>query len=99
LGLVGFGRVAMAVALRAKVFGFKVIFFDPFVKDGTEKSYGVARVYSLDTLLAQSDCVSLHCGLNEPNKEVLNAISIQKMRPSTVTPSFRSASIISTASV
>ena len=34
------GRVGTAVALRAKVFGFNVIFYDPYLADGIEKSLG-----------------------------------------------------------
>ena len=34
------GRVGSAVALRAKVFGFNVIFYDPYLADGIEKSLG-----------------------------------------------------------
>jgi len=40
LGIVGLGRVGQAVALRAKVFGFNVIFYDPYLPDGVEKSLG-----------------------------------------------------------
>lgn len=43
LGLVGFGRIGMAVAIRAKTFGFNVIFYDPHVAEGIEKSIGVER--------------------------------------------------------
>jgi len=38
------GRVGTAVALRAKVFGFNVIFYDPYLPDGTEKSLGRCSV-------------------------------------------------------
>ena len=41
LGIVGLGRVGSAVALRAKVFGFNVIFYDPYLSDGVEKSLGM----------------------------------------------------------
>ena len=34
LGIVGLGRVGSAVALRAKAFGFNVIFYDPYLPDG-----------------------------------------------------------------
>ena len=34
------GRVGKAVAIRAKVFGFNVIFYDPYLPDGIEKSLG-----------------------------------------------------------
>lgn len=38
------GRVGTAVALRAKVFGFNVIFYDPYLPDGTEKSLGTYQL-------------------------------------------------------
>lgn len=40
LGIVGLGRVGTAVAVRAKVFGFTVIFYDPYLPDGVERSLG-----------------------------------------------------------
>ncbi len=40
LGIVGLGQVGMAVAVRAKVFGFNVIFFDPYLSDGIDKVLG-----------------------------------------------------------
>lgn len=47
LGIVGLGRIGSAVALRAKAFGFNVIFYDPYLPDGIEKSLGLTRVYTL----------------------------------------------------
>ncbi|CAH1783403.1 unnamed protein product [Owenia fusiformis] len=81
LGIVGLGRVGTAVALRAKVFGFNVIFYDPYLQDGIEKSLGITRVYTLQDLLFQSDCVSLHCNLNEHNHHLINDYTIKQMRP------------------
>lgn len=81
LGLVGLGRVGTAVALRAKAFGFNVIFYDPYKPDGEEKSLGLSRVYTLQDLLFQSDCVSLHCTLNEHNHHLINEYTIKQMRP------------------
>ncbi|XP_063289798.1 C-terminal-binding protein 2 isoform X2 [Pelobates fuscus] len=80
LGLLGFGRVGQAVAVRAKVFGFNIIFYDPYLQDGTERSLGVQRVYTLQDLLYQSDCVSLHCSLNEHNHHLINDFTIKQMR-------------------
>lgn len=40
------GRVGSAVALRAKAFGFNVIFYDPYLQDGVEKSLG--EIFSID---------------------------------------------------
>ncbi|XP_055695380.1 C-terminal-binding protein [Lutzomyia longipalpis] len=81
LGIVGLGRIGSAVALRAKGFGFNVIFYDPYLPDGIEKSLGLTRVYTLQDLLFQSDCVSLHCTLNEHNHHLINEFTIKQMRP------------------
>ncbi|XP_068070545.1 C-terminal-binding protein 2a isoform X2 [Danio rerio] len=80
LGLIGFGRSGQAVAVRAKAFGFNVIFYDPYLQDGLERSLGVQRVYTLQDLLYQSDCVSLHCNLNEHNHHLINDFTIKQMR-------------------
>ncbi|XP_059254766.1 C-terminal-binding protein 2 isoform X2 [Mustela nigripes] len=80
LGLIGFGRTGQAVAVRAKAFGFSVIFYDPYLQDGVERSLGVQRVYTLQDLLYQSDCVSLHCNLNEHNHHLINDFTIKQMR-------------------
>jgi len=85
LGLVGLGRIGSAVALRAKAFGFNVIFYDPYLPDGIDKSLGLTRVYTLQDLLFQSDCVSLHCTLNEHNHHLINEFTIKQ-----VSKSFRS---------
>ncbi|PVD31057.1 hypothetical protein C0Q70_10334 [Pomacea canaliculata] len=81
LGIVGLGRVGTAVAIRAKVFGFNIIFYDPYLGDGIEKSLGITRVYTLQELLFQSDCVTLHCNLNEHNHHLINDYTIKQMRP------------------
>jgi len=81
LGIVGLGRIGCAVALRAKAFGFVVIFYDPYLPDGIEKSFGLERVYTLQDLLFKSDCVSLHCTLNEHNHHLINEYTIKQMRP------------------
>lgn len=44
------GRIGSAVALRAKAFGFNVIFYDPYLPDGIEKSLGLTRVYTLQVI-------------------------------------------------
>ncbi|KAJ8250300.1 hypothetical protein COCON_G00222220 [Conger conger] len=94
LGLIGFGRSGQAVAVRAKAFGFSVLFYDPYLQDGLERSLGVQRVYTLQDLLYQSDCVSLHCNLKsttttssttspsnrEHNHHLINDFTIKQMR-------------------
>ncbi|XP_075787036.1 C-terminal-binding protein 1 isoform X1 [Pelodiscus sinensis] len=80
LGIIGLGRVGQAVALRAKAFGFSVIFYDPYLSDGIERALGLQRVSTLQDLLFHSDCVTLHCNLNEHNHHLINDFTIKQMR-------------------
>jgi C-terminal binding protein len=64
-GFTGVGHTGQAVAVRAKAFGFSVIFCEPYLQDGIELPLGVQKVYTLQDLLYQSDCVPLHCNLND----------------------------------
>lgn len=41
------GRVGQAVALRAKAFGFNLVFYDPYLADGVERSLGLQRLNTL----------------------------------------------------
>lgn len=73
------GRVGQAVALRAKAFGFSVLFYDPYLPDGTERVLGLQRVGTLQDLLFHSDCVTLHCGLNEHNHHLINDFTVKQV--------------------
>lgn len=81
LGIVGLGRIGTATALRAKALGFRVIFHDPYLPNGADKAVGIARVRTLDELLAQTDVLSLHCPLNAETKHLIagRELSLLKM--------------------
>lgn len=67
------------MALRAKAFGFNVLFYDPYLSDGTERALGLQRVSTLQDLLFHSDCVTLHCGLNEHNHHLINDFTVKQV--------------------
>lgn len=75
------------MALRAKAFGFQVLFYDPNLPDGVDRSLGVQRAASLQDLLYRSDCVSLHCpapsahGEASSRRVIVNDYTIKQMRP------------------
>lgn len=73
------GRIGTAVAMRAKGFGLNVVFYDPYLPDGIDRALGLTRVYTLQDLLFQSDCVSLHCTLNEHNHHLINEFTIKQV--------------------
>jgi phosphoglycerate dehydrogenase-like enzyme len=72
LGIIGLGRIGTAVALRAKSFGLKVVFYDPYVADGMDKALGVTR-HELDELLECADIISFHCPLTEETRNMADA--------------------------
>ncbi len=80
-GIVGLGRIGTATALRAKAFGFRVIFFDPHLTNGVDKSLGVQRVSTLDELLRQADAVSIHCPSNAETRGLIGSREIALMKP------------------
>ncbi len=79
LGIVGFGQIGQAVARIALAFEMKVIASHKHPE--RDKMEGVVFV-SQEDLFGRSDFISLHCPLNDQNKEFVNAALIQKMKPS-----------------
>ena len=59
LGFIAFGRVARAVAERAKPFGLRLLAFDPYLDELTVSGHGVQPA-SLSEVLSQSDFISMH---------------------------------------
>jgi phosphoglycerate dehydrogenase-like enzyme len=80
-GLVGLGRIGTAAALRAKAFGFRTMFFDPYVVSGTHKAIGVERAGTLDELLRTSDVVSIHCPLSTETRGLIGERELALMKP------------------
>lgn len=81
LGLVGLGRIGTATALRARAFGFRVVFFDPYAPSGMHKAVGIERMNTLDELLAAADTVSVHCPLTPETRGLIGAPEIARMKP------------------
>jgi len=70
LGIVGLGRIGRAVARRGMAFGMRVLYHDP--SPGWE-SAGAEYVADLETLLARSQVLSLHCPSNPQTRHLLDA--------------------------
>jgi D-3-phosphoglycerate dehydrogenase len=80
LGLVGFGAIALRVAQKARVFGFRIIASDPYLPDSVFAENGVERV-NWETLLCSADIISLHCPLLPETTHLINRHTIAKMKP------------------
>jgi phosphoglycerate dehydrogenase-like enzyme len=80
-GIIGLGRIGTATALRAKAFGFRVVFFDPHLANGADKALGIERAASLDDLLRRADAVSVHCPLSVETRCMIGPREIGLMKP------------------
>ena len=80
LGIIGFGKIGTATALKAKGLGIKVIAYDPYVLGAVMETHGVDPVH-LETLLQQSDFISLHTPLNQETRNLIGHEEFKKMKP------------------
>lgn len=75
LGVIGLGAIGVSVANDASALGMDVVGYDPFLS--VDAAWGLSRAVkkamSLDTLIAQSDYISLHVPLNEQTRHLINA--------------------------
>ena len=82
LGIIGFGRIGQALARRATGFDMRLLFYDP---QATSSSPGLeAEVTDLDTLLRESDFVSLHVPLTPETQGMVDAGFLAKMKAEAV---------------
>jgi glyoxylate reductase len=80
LGVVGFGRIGRAMARRALGFDMRVLYQDAVAADAaTERELNATRV-DLDTLLRESDFVTLHTPLIPETRHLINAGSLRTMK-------------------
>ena len=80
LGIIGIGRIGKEVAKRAKAFGMKIVYYDVYRPDeATERELGV-EYRDLDTLISESDVITLHIPLLPETKHLINAERIAKMK-------------------
>ncbi len=83
IGIVGLGRIGRRLADLLKPWRVKILACDPYCEVARFTLSGVHRV-DLDTLLRQSDVVSLHCTLNESSQSLINAKTLAIMKPSAI---------------
>lgn len=80
LGIAGYGAIGREVALRAKAFGMEILAYDPYLPAERIEADGVKAV-DLDTMLADSDMVSLHLPVLPSTQGMVNKEWFSKMKP------------------
>ena len=77
MGIIGFGRIGQKTGAIAKALGMEVLAYSPHE---SESGRAIAQYTDLDTLLAKSDVISLHCPLFPETRELINRETIAKMK-------------------
>ncbi len=75
LGVVGYGAIGKAVAKRAECLGMKILPYDVFPQDG---------LVDLETLLKESDVITLHCPLTPETKNMIGAKEFEMMKSTAI---------------
>jgi D-3-phosphoglycerate dehydrogenase / 2-oxoglutarate reductase len=83
VGIVGLGRIGVLVAQRLSAFGMRVIAYDPYVQAGRAAQMGV-RLVDLDTLLAESDFMSVHLPKTAETVGLIGAEQLARVKPTLV---------------
>ena len=83
LGLLGLGRIGCAVATRAKALGMTVIAVEPYPDQQFVAEHGI-KLVDRDTLLANSDYLSVHCPLTEETQGMIDQSWFDRMKPGCV---------------
>jgi len=80
LGLVGFGKIAMAVAAKAQAFGLRLLAHDPYLDASAIVGRG-AEAVDFEGLLARSDVISIHVPFSPETRNLIGARELARMKP------------------
>jgi lactate dehydrogenase-like 2-hydroxyacid dehydrogenase len=83
LGLVGLGRIGLAVARRARGFNMRLLYADPDRHEAAERELGIEH-RDLEALLAEADFVSLHTPLNAETRGLIDERRLRLMKPTAI---------------
>lgn len=80
IGIIGVGDIGTRAARRAHGFGMRILAYDPIPRQEVADQLGVEFV-DLETLLAESDFVTLHCNATSDNRKMIGAAQLALMKP------------------
>jgi len=81
LGIVGLGRIGVAVCRRARALGMEVLAWDPYIEDSAFEAVG-AKSVSMETVLQEADFVTVHTPLNDETRGFIGEREFGLMKPS-----------------
>jgi D-3-phosphoglycerate dehydrogenase len=94
IGLVGFGKIARAMARKCQGLGMQVAAFDPYIASDIVRSQGVVPLRSLEELLRESDFVSVHVPLGPDTRGLFGETEFSLMKQGAVLVNTARAEIV-----
>ena len=80
LGLLGFGKIAKALASKVQPLGMKVIVYDPYLEPAAIAAHG-AEAANFERLLAEADAISIHVPLSPETRNLIGERELARMKP------------------
>ena len=80
LGLLGFGKIAKALALKVQPLGMKVLVYDPYLEPAAIAPHG-AEAVNFERLLAEADAISIHVPLSPETRNLIGQGELAHMKP------------------
>jgi lactate dehydrogenase-like 2-hydroxyacid dehydrogenase len=93
-GILGLGRIGLAAANRARGFGMRIAFFDPYLSSGMEIAVGAQRCSSLEQLMSVSDVLSVHAPANDETRGLIGVTALAAAKPGLVLVNTARGSIV-----
>jgi D-3-phosphoglycerate dehydrogenase len=81
LGVVGLGRIGLAVAARAHAFEMNVLGYDPFMAKDRAAQLGITLVESVEEMLPRIDYLTVHTPLTNETRDLIGAAQLEKLKP------------------
>ncbi|MBX3433919.1 MAG: phosphoglycerate dehydrogenase [Pirellulales bacterium] len=81
LGVVGLGRIGLAVAKRALAFEMKVLGFDPFMSKDRARDLGIELVDTVDEMLPKIDYLTVHTPLTDETRNLIDMPQLERIKP------------------
>lgn len=81
IGIVGLGRIGLALAARANAFEMRVIGYDPFMTAERAKELNIELVENVKDMLPRVDYMSVHTPLNDATRNMIDDAEIEALKP------------------
>ncbi len=83
LGIVGLGRIGQEMAKRGRGFDMDILYYDVYRREDLEREHGW-RYADMDTLLSESDFVTVHVDLNDQTRRMFSVDAFSKMKKTAI---------------